>query len=93
MGHVQHTEFSFHKVAYPSVTCCTTATPVYSCQKCLADLVKPSVQRINTSRGAGGDLCGGLLPTSATRNNEKEDEEETNICQTKENWLKCMDLC
>jgi hypothetical protein len=61
---------------------------VYSCQKYSADLVKPSVQSVITGRGAGGDICRGLPSTSATRSNEKEDEEETNICQTKENGLK-----
>jgi hypothetical protein len=54
--------------------------------KCSVDLVKPSVQRINTSRGAGRDLCRSLFSTSSTRNKEKN-EEETNLCQTKENRL------
>lgn len=65
---------------------------MYSCQKYSADLVKPSVQSVNTSRGAGRDLHRGLPSTTATRSNEKEDEEETNVCQTKENGLKCIGL-
>jgi hypothetical protein len=65
---------------------------VYSCQKYSADLVKPSVQSVNTGRGAGGDICRGLPSTSTIRSNEKKDEEETDVCQTKENGLKMHGL-
>jgi hypothetical protein len=50
------------------------------------------VQSVNTGRGAGGDIRGCLPSASAIGSNEKEDEEETDVCQTKENGLKMYGL-